>query len=310
MNTTIRWGLIRRVLRTALVTLAVAGVGYYFYLWLPVGAGPVGVKVSREPFTKTWTDQSVVLLGLGDSVTAGFGARRGYDYFSRLAQNPSDEWLDMQGICLKSVFPHFTARNQAVSGSTSFEHLRQVSRLAVYPTNVLGIVVMTTGGNDIIHDYGRSAPREGAMFGASWEQAQPWIKSFDQRLEEILQHLQRAFPGGCHIFLATIYDPSDMTGTAMAVGLPRWKDGLRIHAAYNEVITRFAARHSDVVHLVDIRTPLLGHGLTCRQFWREHYRADDPHYWYLSNFEDPNERGYDALRRLFLNEIARVFAPK
>jgi len=34
----------------------------------------------------------------------------------------------------------------------------------------------------------------------------------------------------------------------------------------------------------------------------------DPHYWY-SIIEDPNARGYDALRRLFLNEMAAVFAP-
>ena len=36
------------------------------------------------------------------------------------------------------------------------------------------------------------------------------------------------------------------------------------------------------------------------------YRADDPHYWYYANIEDPNERGYDAIRRIFLNEIACV----
>lgn len=41
--------------------------------------------------------------------------------------------------------------------------------------------------------------------------------------------------------------------------------------------------------------------------WRRHYRAEDPHYWYFGNLEDPNDRGYDALRRLFLIEIAGVF---
>ena len=31
-----------------------------------------------------------------------------------------------------------------------------------------------------------------------------------------------------------------------------------------------------------------------------------PHYWYAENLEDPNVRGYDAIRRLFLIEIAKV----
>ena len=42
------------------------------------------------------------------------------------------------------------------------------------------------------------------------------------------------------------------------------------------------------------------------QFWRKFYRAEDPHYWYFENLEDPNERGYDAIRRLFLIEMTKV----
>ena len=30
----------------------------------------------------------------------------------------------------------------------------------------------------------------------------------------------------------------------------------------------------------------------------------------LQNLEDPNERGYDAIRREFLREMARVLAPR
>jgi hypothetical protein len=49
----------------------------------------------------------------------------------------------------------------------------------------------------------------------------------------------------------------------------------------------------------------LGHGIHCRKFWGAHYRFGDPHYWYAPNLEDPNERGYDAIRRVFLNEILK-----
>jgi len=50
----------------------------------------------------------------------------------------------------------------------------------------------------------------------------------------------------------------------------------------------------------------LGHGIHCRQPWREHYRPKDPYYWYAENLEDPNIRGYDAIRRLFLIEMVKV----
>jgi hypothetical protein len=59
------------------------------------------------------------------------------------------------------------------------------------------------------------------------------------------------------------------------------------------------------VRVVPIYEEFLGHGIHCRQFWRTHYRARDPHYWYSSNIEDPNDRGYDAIRRVFLNAILK-----
>ena len=76
-------------------------------------------------------------------------------------------------------------------------------------------------------------------------------------------------------------------------------------AAYNEVIARCAEKHPNV-HLVNMHDGFLGHGIHCGQFWSKHYDSKDPHYWYYTNLEDPNERGYDAVRRLFLNEMTKV----
>lgn len=145
------------------------------------------------------------------------------------------------------------------------------------------------------------------MYGATWEQAQPWIAAFEQRLHRMMDLLVEKFPGGCHIFLGDIYDPTDGVGDALSVFLPRWRDGLRIHAAYNRIIHRCAIQRESV-HLVPIHATFLGHGSHSTQFWRVHYRPDDPHYWFAENVEDPNDRGYDALRRVFLTEIARVFS--
>ncbi|NUM56331.1 MAG: SGNH/GDSL hydrolase family protein [Candidatus Hydrogenedentes bacterium] len=293
-----------------LIAGTLAYIRYFatFRFWLPppVGDGAAGPSVAREPFEHPWTTGNVVLLGIGDSVTAGFGASPGHSYFEMLFANPEDEYPEMRGVCLRSVLPNLKPMNISVSGSDSIQHRNeQVGELKPFPEAELGIVVMTSGGNDLIHWYGRGSPKEGAMYGADFAQAQPWIENYRTRLNEMLDRITSAFPGGCHIFLANIYDPSDGVGNPAAAGLPPWPDMLRIHDAYNGVIAD-AAEARDNVHLVDIRAAFLGHGVHCVQWWRPHYRKDDPHYWYFTNLEDPNDRGYDALRRLFLNEIEKV----
>jgi lysophospholipase L1-like esterase len=296
----------KRALRTLLVAVGLALFLWYFWLYHPMGSGPAGPTVAPTAFSQVWSRRPVVLLGMGDSVTAGFGASKGHSYFDRLAVNPPDEFEDMRGICLRAVLPNLRTENRAVSGSTSLQHEdRLVRRLHPYDAIAFGIVVLTTGGNDLIHNYGQTPPAEGAMYGSTWEQAQPWIADFDVRLDKMIARLRALFPGGCAISLGNIYDPTDGVGTAFTVGLPSWRDGLRIHAAYNEVIAHCAAKHPDV-HLVDIHGPLLGHGIFSRQFWNGHYHANDPNYWFYDNFEDPNDRGYDAIRRLFLNKMVTV----
>jgi hypothetical protein len=300
-----RW---RLVVLAFVGALVVAGALVYRHYWLarPVGEGPAGPTVPRKPFRKPWTTRPILLLGIGDSITRGFGATEGHGYFDMLVANPSDERPDLADINLSMVFPNLQAENLAVSGSTSLQHIDVIrERLEARPADTLGIVVMTTGGNDLIHNYGRTPPREGAMYGATFNQAKPWIANFQTRLDEMLDLLDDRLPGGCHVFLADIYDPTDSVGDAPNAGLPAWPDGLAIHRAYNEIIHRAAAGR-DNVHLVPIYREFLGHGIHCTQPWREHYRPEDPHYWYADNLEDPNNRGYDAIRRLFLLEMIQV----
>lgn len=271
----------------------------------PIGSGPAGPQPPREAFAKPWTSRKVLLLGLGDSVTAGFGVDGPYSYFARLAANPPDEFDDMRGICLSAVLPNLRTRNMGVSSSTSADHLETITdSLEVQDADTFGLVVMTTGGNDLIHDYGRSPPCDCAMYGATLEQARPWIANFEHRLSDIIRLIKTRFPGGCMIFLADIYDPSDGVGDAPSANLPDWPECMAVHAAYNETIRRVAAKH-DSVYLVPMHAAFLGHGVHCAEPSRKHYRPDDPHYWYSWNIEDPNVRGYDAIRRIFLIEIAK-----
>jgi lysophospholipase L1-like esterase len=290
--------------------LILVAFGYReFWLARPVGEGPAGPPVAQEPFQQRWTDRPVLLFGAGDSITAGLGAdTKAHAFFHRLARNPADEFVEMRGLCLSDVLPNLTVRNTAVSGSNSFQHLDALREdLERQSEQTVGLVVLTTGGNDLIHYYGQRPPRDGAMYGASLQQARPWIASFETRLNKMLDLIITSFPGGCHVFLGDIYDPTDGVGDAPSAYLPSWPDGLAIHAAYNRVIRR-VARQRPQVHLVPIHQTFLGHGTHCRQFWRSSYCRDDPTYWYYDNIEDPNDRGHDAIRRIFLNEILQVRA--
>ena len=290
------------------VFLIIAGI-VYFNIYLPQGTGPAGPDVPSEPFDHVWSERKSMLLGIGDSITDGFGAEDGFGYFERLVKNPKGDSPDMLGKNLSEVFPNLTTKNIASSGTTSIRHLAEIKLLQRQPEDLFGIVVMTTGGNDLIHSYGRRPPEEGAMYGASYEQAKPWIDNFQKRLDEMVSLLNDTFPGGCHIFLANIYDPSDGTGNTAEwlTGLPAWPDGLKILDAYNKIIAECAENYENV-HLVDIHTPFLGHGIHCRKFWIKNYRWNDPTYWYYLNIEDPSERGYDAIRRVFLLKMIKVFS--
>jgi len=274
----------------------------------PIGIGPAGPAVSKSAFSRIWTTNEILLVGFGDSVTAGFGARKGFSYFDRLVANPADEFADMRDISLKIVFPNLRYTNLSQSGSTSLEHVeKQIPKLSMASSNVMGIVVITTGGNDLIHNYGRTPPREGAMYGATFDEAKPWIANFSGRLDAIVTQIESNFPGGCDIFIADIYDPTDDYGDIQRTGLPAWPDAPKILAAYNDVIHGMGEKDRHV-HVVNMRDGFLGHGIHCTQFWSKHYDSNDPHYWYYSNLEDPNERGYDALRRLFLIEMQKTFS--
>ena len=293
------------ILAAGIVLVGVALFYLFVHFVHPVGHGPAGPTVPHDLFSRPWTSRPVLLVGIGDSVTAGFGARRGYSYFDRLVKNPPDEFADMNGICLRTVIPKLQFTNLAISGSTSLEHMeRELPRLATAGSNVVGIVVLTTGGNDLIHNYGRTPPRDQAMYGASLEQAKPWIENFDRRLDSMINEITARFPGSCQIFLANIYDPTDGAGDIKRTGLPDWPDGLKILSDYNEIIRKCTNTHTNV-QLVNMHDAFLGHGIHCAQFWTIHYDWKDPHYWYFVNLEDPNERGYDVIRRLFLIEIAK-----
>lgn len=306
-----RW---RIVLFILLAFVSVFGyIGYRIYAAMhtrPMGEGPAGPAIAIEPFNNIWSNQKTVFLGIGDSVTRGLGADKQNTYFELLIHNNNETYPDMIGRDLSTVFPNLTFRNYAQDYTTAQDHVEyQLVKVPQYESDTRGIIVITSGGNDLIHDYGRTPPKDGAMYGCTYKQAQIWCENMKQRIDTLLTGLTRKFPGGCEIFLANIYDPTDGYGDPQTMGLPRWPDSMKILALANQKIAELCDKYPHV-HLVDIHTPFIGHGIHCDQWWRRTYRKDDPHYWYYTNLEDPNRRGFDAIRRLFLQEMINVLAKK
>ncbi|MBI4229923.1 MAG: SGNH/GDSL hydrolase family protein, partial [Planctomycetes bacterium] len=292
------------------------GVYRRYGIWWtpPWGTGPAGPGVSVEPFRRAWREGPVLLFGLGDSITRGFGGieheGRERGYLDLVAHNLDAHYPDMRGKDLAAVLPGMRILNHACDFTISKEHLRWLRAMPAQAPDVFGIVCVSTGGNDLIHFYGREPPTADGMYGATLGQARPWIEGFRQRLDDILDAVGEKFPGGCEIFLLNIYDPTDGVGDIenANVPLPAWPDGLKLLDAYNRIL-REAADARRNVRLVDLHGLFLGHGIHCRDRDHPHYDAKDPHYWYTWILEDPNARGHDALRRLVLLKMIEVLAP-
>ncbi|MCC6573213.1 MAG: SGNH/GDSL hydrolase family protein [Planctomycetes bacterium] len=297
----------------AMASMALLAGWLWFRMPPGEGSGPAGPAVSVEPFSKAWQEGPVVLLTLGDSVSVGYGARDGHGYVDLLTKNVDEVHPDMKGRELKAVFPALTVVKKAVNYTISTEHEGVLKLLPAFPTDTFGVVCMTTGGNDLIHNYGRGKPHEGALYGATHEQAKPWIANYAARLDRMMLMIKEKFPGGCAVFLANIYDPTDDIGDIENAGpmgwLPPWPEARPIHGDFNKTIAACAEKHEHV-HLVDMYSVMLGHGIHCTDPFNKHFNTADTGYWYFINLEDPNERGYDAIRRVFLNKMVEVFVAR
>lgn len=65
--------------------------------------------------------------------------------------NPPEDPAEWAQINLLQVFPNLQSRNLSVSGSTSLDCVQhQLPRLPSMGSNVFGLIVITTGGNDLI----------------------------------------------------------------------------------------------------------------------------------------------------------------
>ena len=290
----------------AFVSILLLSIWFIFRMPAPMGSGPAGPDVQAAAFEGTWSEQKIILMSLGDSVSTGYGAPEGHGYFDLIRENADSTYPEMAGHDLRAVLPNISVQRRASNSSNSIAHLQTINNLPVFSDYRFGIVCITTGGIDLIHAYGKADPVEGAMYGATHARAKPWIDNFRSRLDTMVLTLRDKFPGGCVVMLATIYEPTDTVGDIENAGpmfwMPAWPDGKAIHTAFNDALKDCAGAHEHV-YLADMYEVMLGHGIHCRDRDNPHYHPDDPSYWFYINLEDPNRRGYDAIRRVFLNAI-------
>jgi len=241
---------------------------------------------------------------LGDSISTGFGASPGHGYTALLWHNDGVWYPDWCARDLETFFPDLEKNNFAQNAVTTVEvlgwQLDQIPTGADQPT----LITITIGGNELIHDYGRSPPRDTAVYGCEDADCLTWSYSFQDRLEQIFVFLRddARFPEPIDIYIADIYDPSDGTGDISGSGLPDWPDGLVTLGYWNERIRETAVEYDATV--VCIHDIFLGHGLFHDDPDNPYYDATDPTYWYFINLEDPNDLGYQAVRRVFWEAIA------
>ena len=222
-------------------------------------------------------------VGIGDSVTRGYGSGPGLSYFDLVTKD------------LKVSHPKLIVKNKSKNGSDSKAHVKQVASLPRADRDTYGIIMVTTGGNDLMHDFGKSKPKDAALYGATLKEALPFVANFRGRLRHALSALSARFPGGCDIYLCTIYDPTDGRGDLHDLDhvWPVWPDSVAVHSAYNHAIVECS--HMPHVHLVDVYRAFLGHG--------EHSADFKKHGYFFDNQEDLNDRGQHALHDLIWPKI-------
>ena len=231
-------------------------------------------------------------VALGDSMLIDYYAGGpGWGAASLLYKNLDDVYPDWKGKDLSTLYPGIKFHNLTSDGATTSTVLNwQLPRV---PTgeNQPTIVVMTVGGNDLLHHYG--VPEERGV-ELSYEMKRNLLK-----IISCLQDPER-FPKPAKIYIGNIYDPSDGMGNLEKEGYSPWPDGLKVLDHWNRRIQEVAEEKG--LTLVDIHKHFLGHGVNYDDPSGKYYDPKDNTPW-LRLVIEPNARGAHEIRKLFWEKI-------
>jgi lysophospholipase L1-like esterase len=199
---------------------------------------------------------------------------------SLLLRNRDEDFPDWSGRDLATHSPGTRLALLATDGgttSTLLEH--QLPRLRALG-GPLSLVTLTVGGNDLVRAYGDTP--------AAREVVRRVRRDVDAALAAV-----RSLAGQAPVVVATVYDPTDGTGDAEAMGLPRWPDAVALVADLNAALVEAAGEHGCLV--ADVHARFLGHGLRVGNPAQRDPRPPHRGLWYCGVIE-PNAWGAGALR--------------
>jgi len=228
-------------------------------------------------------------LGLGDTLSIDqYAGGSGCGACSLLARNRDDAYPDFAGRDLTSRSPDITLVPLARDGATTRGVLEeQVFRL---PNDRGGrtLVTFTAGSNDLL----LTLQLRGTLLDEDGE-------AVVRRLRSTVASIHTRFDE-CLVLLATVVDPTDGVGDLLAPGQPLNR-GLDVLARVNDAV-REIATESDGTQLIDLHAAFLGHGGHAADPANPHHQPDDPTPW-LGDLVAPNDRGADAIRRLWWQSL-------
>jgi lysophospholipase L1-like esterase len=219
---------------------------------------------------------------LGDSISidlyAGGPGRGGP---SLLARNRDDDFPGWRDRDLATLHPRSRFELLASDGATVptvlDRQLPMLRRMDRRPD----LLSLTIGGNDVLGDYGDTAA------------ARTTIARVRSGVDRALGTLREDVARTATVIVGTVYDPSDGTGDAGALGLPAWPDAVQVIAELNSALREVAAGHG--ARVADIHGAFLGHGLSSGDPRNPGARPGSRDLWYCSVIE-PNAWGADGVR--------------
>ena len=251
-------------------------------------------RVGTYAHTLPTSPKTVIFLG--DSITAGAGARNDDEDYVSLLVNNTSTWPDWDGIDLATRYPGIDVVDVSKSGSWTGTILNsQIDRLEdqiTLPFDGEVLVVITVGGNDLqsvlLNPSGVDERLENTVGN--------WRKIAEYFLDE------QRFPDGSTLLMANVYEPTDAVGQVdgcfyglnISFLLPSLLDantqlrGLAEEAGFS---------------VLDMRGTFLGHGFHYSDPTSPHYNEDDPSLWLANGCTHPNPRGHHEIRAMFWRAI-------
>ena len=230
------------------------------------------------------SDDGFLYAALGDSISIDLyagGAGRGGP--SLLTRNRDDDFPQWRGHDLVTRHPGARLELLAVDGGTVptvlEAQLPQLARLGRRPD----LVTLTVGGNDLLQAYGDTGL------------ARAVVRRVRAGVDRALGGLRELAPDAA-LLVGTVYDPSDGTGDAIALGLPPWPDAVAVLGELNEALRTVAQAHE--ARVAEIHGAFLGHGVRAGDPRGDEPRPDQRDLWFCSVIE-PNAWGAGGVRAAF-----------